>query len=165
MDEEQHCTGHTGHGEQPEPHDHVPDLAHHVERQDALDVVLGQRAEDADDYAACEISSLEELRDLFVPHFYFGCEADDPVNASAFDAVRNPLGARLRAIFSSDIGHWDVPDMREVLEEAYELVERSLLTEADFRAFTFETPVKLWAGANPRFFEGTVVEDEVASQR
>ena len=55
--------------------------------------------------------------------------------------------------------------MREVLDEAYELVERGLFTEADFRAFTFETPVKLWCGANPRFFAGTVVEDAVAAQR
>jgi len=33
----------------------------------------------------------------------------------------NPLSARLNAIFSSDIGHMDVPDMTEVLPEAYEL--------------------------------------------
>ena len=56
--------------------------------------------------------------------FHFGCEADDPMTALAFDARRNPLGARLRAIFASDVGHWDVPDVREVLPEAWELVER-----------------------------------------
>jgi len=70
----------------------------------------------------------------------------------------NPFGARLRAIFSSDIGHWDVPDMTEVLEEAYELVEHGLLTEEDFRDFVFTNPVTLWTGMNPDFFKGTVVE-------
>ncbi len=54
----------------------------------------------------------------FVPNFYFGCEADDPITAGAFDAKRNPFGARLNVVFGSDIGHFDVPDMNEVTEEA-----------------------------------------------
>ena len=58
--------------------------------------------------------------------FYFGCEADDPSNVWAFSARANPLGARLNAIFSSDIGHFDVPDMTEVVPEAYEMVEDGL---------------------------------------
>lgn len=70
-------------------------------------------------------------------------------------------GARLGAIFSSDIGHWDVPDMTEVLEEAYELVEHEIITETDFRDFVFTNPVKMW-GMNPGFFKGTVVEKDVA---
>jgi len=74
----------------------------------------------------------------------------------------NPFGARLRAIFSSDIGHWDVPDMTEVLEEAYELVEHGLLTEDDFRDFVFTNPATLWTGMNPDFFKGTVVEQAAA---
>ena len=48
-----------------------------------------------------------------MPHFYFGCEADDPLVAWAFDREGQSLGARLRAIFGSDISHWDVPDMTE----------------------------------------------------
>jgi hypothetical protein len=74
---------------------------------------------------------------------------------------RNPFGARLRAIFSSDIGHWDVPDMTEVLAEAYTLVEEEVMTDADFRDFVFTNPVTLWTGMNPDFFKGTVVEQEV----
>src|SRR5437899_950862 len=31
-----------------------------------------------DDWAACHIARAEDIRDLFIPHFYFGCEADDP---------------------------------------------------------------------------------------
>jgi NAD(P)-dependent dehydrogenase (short-subunit alcohol dehydrogenase family) len=48
-----------------------------------------------------------------VTPFFFGCEADDRVNAWAFNRRANPLGARLNAIFGSDIGHFDVPDMLE----------------------------------------------------
>jgi hypothetical protein len=112
-----------------------------------------------DDWRNCGITKAEDFYDLFVPHFYFGCEADDPMNARAFQG--NPFGARLRAIYSSDIGHWDVPDMRAVVEEAYELVEQGLMTEEDFRDFMFVNPVTLWTGMNPDFFRGTAVENAV----
>ena len=36
-----------------------------------------------------------------------------------------------------------------------------MLSDTDFRDFTFANPVMLHAGMNPRFFEGTVIEDEV----
>jgi hypothetical protein len=42
----------------------------------------------------------------------------------------DPLGARLYALLSSDIGHFDVPDMTEVAPEAYELVEHGVLARA-----------------------------------
>src|SRR6202040_606404 len=89
-----------------------------------------------DDYAACDIARKEDWIDLYARPFYFGCEADDRMNAVAFGKV-NPFGARINAIFSSDVGHFDVPDMRMVLPEAYELVEDGLLTANDFRDFTF----------------------------
>jgi predicted TIM-barrel fold metal-dependent hydrolase len=114
-----------------------------------------------DDWQRCGIDKREDIRDLFVPNFYFGCEADDPMNAAAFNTRMNPFGAKLKAIFSSDIGHWDVPDMREVVEEAYELVEHGLINEQDFRDFTFTNPAHLWTGMNPDFFKGTVVESQV----
>ena len=122
---------------------------------------IGPTVEDPamlDEFARCGIDSLEDVRERFVPNFYFGCEADDPINAWAFDARKNPLGARLRAIFSSDIGHWDVPDMRDVTAEAFELVEDGHISEADFRDFVFGNPLALWTGTNPEFFKGTVVE-------
>ena len=132
----------------------------------SLGLLAGTREDPAtlDDWAACHIERAEEIRDLFVPNFYFGCEADDPLNATAFNAKMNPFGARLKAIFSSDIGHWDVPDMTEVLEEAYELVEKELLTAQDFRDFVFTNPMTLWTGMNPDFFTGTVVEQAVAQE-
>ena len=115
-----------------------------------------------DDWAACHIARDEDIRDLFIPHFYFGCEADDPMNAWAFNTKVNPFGARLKAIFSSDIGHWDVPDMTEVVAEAYELVEHGLINEGDFRDFMFANAVRFWGEVNPEFFNGTAVERQAA---
>lgn len=112
-----------------------------------------------DDFAPCHIERPDDVRDLFVPHFFFGCEADDPTNAWAFNQKANPFGARLGAVFGSDIGHFDVPDMTAVLHEAYELVDDGLINEADFRDFVFTNPIRLWAGNNRDFFKGTLVEE------
>jgi hypothetical protein len=51
--------------------------------------------------------------------------------------------------------------MREVVAEAYELVEKGLLSEEDFRDFVFVNPVTLWTGMNPAFFTGTAIEKDV----
>jgi len=118
--------------------------------------------EDVDDYFRCQIERKEDIRELFVPRFYFGCEADDPINAWAFSPRANPLGARLNALFSSDIGHFDVPDMAAVVPEAYELVEHGLITDDDFRDFMFSNAVRFWGEVNPEFFKGTVVERAAA---
>jgi hypothetical protein len=125
-----------------------------------LDVVGG--IANLDDYFACEVTSPTDVVDLFVDNFFFGCEADDRMNALAFNRLQNPGGSQLNAVFGSDIGHFDVLDMGEVLPEAYELVEDGLIDENDFRRFVFENPAKLWAEANPAFFSGTAVEGEVA---
>jgi predicted TIM-barrel fold metal-dependent hydrolase len=118
-----------------------------------------------DEFAACGIEQKSDLRELFEPHFYFGCEADDPLVPWAFRDDINPLGARLRPILGSDISHWDVPDMTEPVAEAYEAVEKGHMTERDFREFTFLNPARLHAGANPDFFAGTVCEAAVTSAR
>ena len=124
--------------------------------------LVRRREEDpSDDFASCAITRKEDFRELFLKPFFFGCEADDPVTASAFDTLRNPLSARINAIYGSDIGHFDVPDMREVLPEAYEMVEEEMITTDDFKDFVFTNAVKLWTGVNPDFFKGTVVEDAV----
>jgi predicted TIM-barrel fold metal-dependent hydrolase len=116
-----------------------------------------------DDYAACRIERPEDFRELFARNFYFGCEADDPMNAWGFNSKVNPYGARIKALFGSDIGHFDVPAMREVLPEAYELVDDGIITEDDFRDFVFTYPVEFWTGVNPDFFKGTHVENEAAA--
>ena len=115
-----------------------------------------------DDFAACGISTAEELRDLFTTNFYFGCEADDRMNVWAFNRQVNPLGARLNPLFGSDIAHFDVPDMTHVVPEAYELVEDGLISTDDFRDFTFANPVRLYGGANPDYFAGTPCEEAAA---
>src|SRR5213593_3984396 len=118
--------------------------------------------EDLDDYSRCEITRKQDFHDLYVKRFYFGCEADDPINAWAFDRKANPGKARLNAFFSSDIGHFDVPDMTDVVPEAYELVEHGLLNDDDFRDFVFTNAVRFWGEVNPDFFKGTVVEKQAA---
>ena len=54
--------------------------------------------------------------------------------------------------------------MEDIAAEAYELVERGVLSERDFRDFTFANPIKLWASLNPDFFKGTAVEAEAARE-
>jgi predicted TIM-barrel fold metal-dependent hydrolase len=140
-----------------------------VERIDRLSETLGFLSDPdeveatLDEFASSGIDTAADVRDIFTRQFHFGCEADDPTNAFAFDDRINPLGARLRAMFASDIGHWDVPDVLGVLPEAWELVERGLVDEAGFRAFTFENAVSLFAGTNPAFFDGTVAADAARS--
>ncbi len=120
------------------------------------------RPEEINEFARTGIVRVEEFLDLFVPRFYFGCEADDPLVAWAFAEKVNPLGARLRPIFGSDISHWDVPDMTQPVEEAFELVERGVLGDEEFRELVFVNPVRLHTGTNPHFFDGTVVADATA---
>ncbi|OLD92567.1 MAG: hypothetical protein AUG92_01105 [Alphaproteobacteria bacterium 13_1_20CM_4_65_11] len=118
--------------------------------------------DDLDDFGACKITKKQDWIDLYATPYYFGCEADDRMNATAFLKL-NPFGAQLNAIYSSDIGHFDVIDMREPLPEAYELVEDGVLTERNFRDFVFANAVRLWGTQNPRFFEGTRVAKEATA--
>lgn len=52
----------------------------------------------------------------------------------------------------------------EVVEEAYEMVEKELMTAEEFCDFRFGNPVRLFAGMNPDFFKGTSVEPEAAKR-
>jgi predicted TIM-barrel fold metal-dependent hydrolase len=126
------------------------------------DAMWSDHPDELDDWHAAGLETAEDVYRRFVPNFYFGCEGDDRLNALAFDTEVNPMGARLNAMFGSDIGHFDVEDMAEIVEEVYELVEEGLVTDADFRDFTFENPVRLHGGMNPDFFKGTAVEDAAA---
>ena len=115
----------------------------------------------ADDFEAAGIDSKEDVRAVFSGNFYFGCEADDRATVWAFDPR---MGVRLRPVFSSDFTHFDVPDFREVIPEAFEMVERGFVTEQDFREFTFANAARLHTRNNPDFFKGTVVEQAVADE-
>ena len=122
----------------------------------------GWHPEVLDDWRSCEIQKVDDIADLYVTPFFFGCEADDPLNSLAFDTRLNPFGRPLQCVFGSDFGHWDVPEMNGVVHEAYEAVERGLMDEGGFKDFMFTNPVRLFAGANPSFFEGTVCEAEAS---
>ncbi len=115
-----------------------------------------------DDFARCQIKRPEDIRDLFIPRFFFGSEADDPMNRVAFDRKLLPFGEQINILFSSDMGHWDVTNTADVVHEAYEQVEKGLITEENFRDFVFANQVKFFAGANPDFFKGTHVESQAA---
>jgi predicted TIM-barrel fold metal-dependent hydrolase len=111
-----------------------------------------------DEFAACAMTEIRDLRQLFVDPFYFGCEADDRMTSIAFNRRLNPLGVPLKAMLGSDIGHWDVMDATSILSEAWSLVEAKLLTEADFRALCFVNPAMLHLSMNEDYFAGTVIE-------
>ena len=121
-----------------------------------------REAQREDEWAKSGVTSDKDFESIFSKHFYFGCEADDRAVAGAFNAKANPFNARLNALFSSDVGHWDVPDIGGVLAEAYELVDDDLIDEADFRDFVFTNTARLHTKNRPDFFEGTVVEDAVS---
>jgi len=114
----------------------------------------------ADDWPASGIRDAREVPEIF-SRFFFGCEAEDRMTAVAFNPKINHFGAKIQAMFSSDVGHFDVRDISTVLVEAYELVEDGLLSESDFRDFTFANVATMYRTANPDFFQGTVVEEAV----
>ena len=137
-------------------------LSRHIDQLESLRHLLGD-IEPVDDFARCGIASVEDIPNMFVNNFYFGCEADDPVNTWAFNAAANPYGVKLHAMMGSDIGHFDVMEMTDVLAEAHELVDRRQLDEDDFRDFVFGNAVRFWGGANPDFFKGTAIEQQAAA--
>lgn len=114
-----------------------------------------------DDFRDLEIGSKNDLVEKFVKPFYFGCEADDTTAAWAFKKEFNPRRSQLKAMFSSDLGHWDVADMSDVVCEGYELLEEGLMDADAFRAYTFENAVSFHTRNNPDFFDGTTVGDAV----
>lgn len=113
-----------------------------------------------DEWAPIGLEKKDDIIERFVPHFYFGCEADDSSVAWAFNSKLNPRRSRLKAMFSSDAGHWDVQDVTHILPEAYELVEHKHITEEDFHDFVFGFPGEFYAGLNKDFFKGTRIEKE-----
>jgi hypothetical protein len=117
------------------------------------------------DWWDVKIDRAEDITNLFAEPFYFGCEADDALNYTAFNAKANKFGVKIKAMFSSDLGHWDVLDFGHVLHEAHEQVERGLMGEEDFKDFVFTNPLTFQTRVNPDFFKGTAVEGAVASYR
>ena len=119
--------------------------------------------DEVDDFAESRITSDDDIVDMFSRQFFFGCEGDDPLIPLAFQDGLLPRGQRLRAMFASHIGHWDVTDMRYVVVEAWEMVEHGQLDADTFRAFTCDNVVEMLTSMRPDFFAGTAVEHAVAS--
>ena len=115
-----------------------------------------------DEWGPSGIAGPKDIAEIFTRQFYFGCEGDDPMNALAFATKGSPFDARLHALYGSDLGHWDVPEMAEAAEEAHELVEQLVITDDDFCAMVWLDPVRFWTSTNPDFFKGTVVESAAA---
>ncbi|MFM9967113.1 MAG: amidohydrolase family protein [Burkholderiales bacterium] len=122
---------------------------------------LGRPEHVHDDFEASGVKSKADIRKVFANNFYFGCEADDRATMWAFDPR---MGVRLRPVFSSDFTHFDVPDFRDVIPEAFEMVEKRFVTDEDFKEFTFTNAARLHTSTNPDFFKGTVVEKAVADE-
>ena len=89
-------------------HIHVPHLS--MDEQARRDL-------DSNEFGAVNIRDVGDVNRRFARNFFFGCEADDPTTMFAFDPR---MKVRLKAVFSSDIGHWDVPHIDEVLPEVDE---------------------------------------------
>ena len=64
-------------------------------------------------------------------------------------------------MFASDIGHWGVPDVREALPEARELVDGGHLAEQHFAGFACGNVVCMFTGMHPNLLEATAVADAV----
>ena len=71
------------------------------------------------------------------------------------------FGRRHLAVFRLNAMDSRAPRDGRVLEEAYELVERGLLSAGDFRDFVFTNPASLHTRLNRDFFKGTRVESAV----
>ena len=122
-----------------------------------------ERPDPFDEFEHSGMREIFDLRRLFCDNFYFGCEADDRMTSVAFNRRLSPVGAKLKAMFGSDIGHWDVMEARSVLSEAWSLVEGQLLSKDDFRELTFVNPAKMHLGMNPDYFKGTAIEAAAAA--
>jgi hypothetical protein len=119
--------------------------------------------EELEDFGAAGIKSIEDIRDRWVNSFFFGSESDDRTIAAAFNDKANPLGVKINAIYSSDVGHWDVPDLTAPLAESWDLVKEGVISEADFKSYVFANPYKFYTQANPDFFKGTAIESKVSN--
>jgi len=115
------------------------------------------------DFAAAGIKHKDDIIRQMTTNCFFGCEADDRLAGVAFDTNRLPGDKPLRAIFSSDIGHWDVAHMLEVLPEAHEHLEYGWMNRDQFRDFMCDNAIRMFGGANPDFFKGTVLEAYAAT--
>ena len=128
---------------------------------DRLRALGGPPPAERDEWRHTGAADERDVLDRLVRSCWFGCEGGDRTVAFAFSPAL-PHGVRLQAAFSSDLGHWDVESIGDVVAHAHRHVEDGLLTDADFRDLVFANPARLFLRANPAFFAGTPVEPFVA---
>jgi hypothetical protein len=114
------------------------------------------------DFEASGVSGTDDICRQITRQCFFGCEADDPLAGLGYDTRRLPGDAPIRPVFSSDIGHWDVAHMHEVIPEAHEHIEHAWMTADQFRGFVCDNSIRMYTEANPDFFRGTSVADYAA---
>jgi predicted TIM-barrel fold metal-dependent hydrolase len=116
--------------------------------------VHGSTPDNIDEFSEIGVASADGIVQQFARSFYFGCEGDDRGVVSAF-APSNRV--ELHALFSSDMGHWDVPEMARMVSESYAMVESGYLSAGEWRRVVFDNAVEMYTRANPSFFDGTRV--------
>lgn len=116
-----------------------------------------------DDFAAAGVTGPADIIAPLAERSFYGCEADDPLMALAFNLHVGHADVRLRPLLGTDVSHWDAPVMNQVIPEAYEAVADGAVTEDQFRELTLVNPVLLHGGVNPSFFEGTVCQADARS--
>jgi predicted TIM-barrel fold metal-dependent hydrolase len=128
---------------------------------DRLGQAGGPPPDERDEWRLAGVSSPQEVAHRLAGNCYFGCEADDRTVAFAFSPAL-PFGTRLKAVLSSDLGHWDTEDIGAVVDHAWHNVVDGLLSADEFRELVFTNPARLYHRANPRFFDGTPVAPYLA---
>ena len=69
-----------------------------------------------------------------------------------------------RPLTHCDFTHFDVLDFREMIPEAFEMVEKGFVTDHGFCELPFTNAAMLHTCNNPGFFKGTVVGQAVADE-
>ena len=73
------------------------------------------------------------------------------------------MGATLRAVLGSDIGHWDVTDIAAVVAESAAMIEKGVLDAGQWRQVVCDNPIDMFTALNPSFFDGTPVAGYIAA--
>jgi len=124
-----------------------------------------QKPDEINDFALAKIQTKQDIWDRWVPNFYFGNEADDRTIVGALNPKGNPFGQKINELYSSDSGHWDVPELTEPLAETWDLVQEGAITAEDFKALVFTNPYQFYTANNPDFFKDTRVEHKLKNNQ
>ena len=114
-----------------------------------------------DELAESRIRDAADIEEMFSKQFFFGCEADDPLNPLAFDRTINPRrhpAARVLRLRHRPLGR---RRHARALHEACELVEDGRLDRAAFERYVFSNAADLLTAKKPELFQGTVLEKQV----